>query len=238
MIRSVFLSLAGLAALLGMARSLTAGNPAPVTPNTASPVVVELFTSQGCSSCPPADAYLEELAKRSNVIALTRPVTYWDRLGWKDTLAREENTQLQRAYAARKFDRQGVYTPQMVVQGGYGAVGSDRKRVQSLIANARPMASLRYAAGRVSLTGAGVEGAEVRLLAVKSQRIVRIGRGENGGRVIRYSNIVISEKPLGRWKASSGLALPAAQLSVAGADRYALVAVRGPAGAIVAATWL
>ena len=121
------------------AASVSAASGPPAAP-AATPVAVELFTSQGCSSCPPADALLEALAKQPNIVAITRPVTYWDRLGWKDTLAREANTRLQGAYAAKGNAGSGVYTPQAVVQGGDGAVGSDRGGLMRLIAaeKARP----------------------------------------------------------------------------------------------------
>ena len=102
------------AALLLTAGVAVIAQPAPPP---VTPVAVELFTSQGCSSCPPADALLEALAKQPNIIAITRPVTYWDKLGWKDTLGRPENTRLQTAYAAKGKEGSGVYTPQTVVQG-------------------------------------------------------------------------------------------------------------------------
>src|SRR5918993_3798564 len=95
-------------------------------PATAGPrAVVELFTSQGCSSCPPADAYLVELARRPDIVALTLPIDYWDYLGWKDTLAHSAFSARQRAYAGARGDRQ-VYTPQAVVNGRELFVGSNR----------------------------------------------------------------------------------------------------------------
>ena len=100
-----------------------AAGAAPALATTKA--VIELFTSQGCSSCPPADALLGEYAKRDDVLALSFPVDYWDYLGWKDTLASHENTERQRAYAAARGDRQ-VYTPQVVVNGVEHMVGSTR----------------------------------------------------------------------------------------------------------------
>jgi hypothetical protein len=96
------------------------------------PVVVELFTSQGCSSCPPADAVIGHLADRKDVLALTLPVTYWDMLGWKDTLASDGNTRRQKAYAAA-MGRGGVYTPQMIVDGATDVVGSREQAVDAAI---------------------------------------------------------------------------------------------------------
>ena len=98
--------------------------------------VVELFTSQGCSSCPPADAILAELARRPDIVALTFPVDYWDYLGWKDTLAHPLFTARQRAYAHARGDRQ-VYTPQMVVNGTKPCIGSDRAQIDALIGSGR-----------------------------------------------------------------------------------------------------
>ena len=111
----------------------------------AAPVVLELFTSQSCSSCPPADALAEQLALRDDVIVISRPVTYWNRIGWEDTLSCEDNTDLQRAYARRGLDgRNGVYTPQMVVDGRSGVVGSRTGDVTDLLetALARPHPSI------------------------------------------------------------------------------------------------
>ena len=127
---------AGLAALAAIAigassllheNDAQAQDPSP----SAEPVLVELFTSQGCSSCPPADRLAARLAPEPGVVVISRPVTYWDRLGWKDTLARPENTDLQRAYARRTLaGRNGVYTPQTVVDGEFGAVGSQESRLR------------------------------------------------------------------------------------------------------------
>jgi hypothetical protein len=200
-------TLFSIAALGGIAL-LTANGPAE--PTGAAPVVVELFTSQGCSSCPPADAYFEELSAKPGVIAITRPVTYWDRLGWKDTLAREENSQLQRAYAAHGGEGEGVYTPQTMVQGRFGAVGSERTLIASQIERARKSISVAVAArpGFVGVAGKGGP-AEVKLISLKSSRIIKIAGGENGGRVIRYSNIVVGERSLGRWLgAAQSFAIP------------------------------
>jgi hypothetical protein len=96
------------------------------------PVVVELYTSQGCNSCPPADAFLGKLIQRGDVLALTLPVTYWDMLGWKDSLANEANTRRQKAYAAA-MGHGGVYTPQIVVDGAVDVVGSRTASVEAAI---------------------------------------------------------------------------------------------------------
>jgi len=106
----------------------------PAWSAAARPIVVELFTSQGCSDCPPADAFLGSLTQRPDLIAITLPVTYWDMLGWKDTLAHEENTRRQKAYA-QAMGRGGVYTPQMIVDGVNDVVGSRIASVEAAIAS-------------------------------------------------------------------------------------------------------
>ncbi len=203
-----------------------------------NPVTVELFTSQGCSSCPPADAFAEQLAKRSDVVIMTRPVTYWDRLGWKDTLAREANTDLQRAYAARGGEGEGVYTPQMMVQGRFGAVGSERATVLRQIDRARRdiKAAIAFRPGVIAVAGEG-SGAEIKLIGLRAERVVRIGSGENGGRVVRYSNVVESERSLGRWTGGTQkITLPT--LPESEGLRWAIIVQQGRAGAILAARYI
>ncbi len=121
--------------------------PAQVAASATSPLVLELFTSQGCSSCPPADALMEQIARtRPDVLVISRPVTYWDRLGWRDTLALPENTDLQRAYAARGLaGRNGVYTPQAVVDGHSGTVGSRAGDIDELLRQAGSARGMRLA---------------------------------------------------------------------------------------------
>ena len=109
------------------------GAPAAHAGDGPRPVVVELYTSQGCSSCPQADAFLGQLALRKDILALSLPITYWDMLGWKDTLASKANTDRQKAYAAT-LGRGGVYTPQMIVDGVNDIVGSRESAVASAIA--------------------------------------------------------------------------------------------------------
>lgn len=210
----------------------------------ATPVAVELFTSQGCSSCPPADALLARLAREPGLIVLTRPVTYWDRLGWKDTLGREANTSLQRAYAARSGS--GVYTPQAVVQGMTALVGSNERQLRAAITSAArrqtPYIAVQPAAGggrNISIDQPVARDAQMMLLALKSQVEVRIGSGENGGRRVTYTNVVLNETALSRIaNAPQRWAVSPAQLATRGADRYALIVRTGRAGAILAVRWL
>ncbi len=211
----------------------------------SNPVVVELFTSQGCSSCPPADMLARRLAKDDSLLVITRPVTYWDRLGWKDTLAREENTQLQRAYAGKGHEGSGVYTPQIVVNGGGGAVGSRENDIRSLVRRADRSGPLINAATDatggmvVTIIGKSDYLAGVSLIALSSSETVRIGRGENGGRTAHYVNVVKAERTLGSWRGSPmRLAVPSEYLNISGADKYAIVVQRPGAGPIVAAKLL
>lgn len=242
---------AALAAFTGMqfAPSAEAGSPRVTADDDATrsarPVVIELFTSQGCSSCPPADMLARRLARDPSLLVITRPVTYWDRLGWKDTLAREENTRLQRAYAAKGHEGAGVYTPQIVVNGGGGAVGSREKAIRSLVRRADrtgpAITASRDADGRMTVTVSGKSDylASVSLIALSSAETVQIGRGENGGRTLHYTNVVRDEHVLGSWRGKpQTFAVPPSLLKVAGADRYAIVLQRPGAGPIVAARLL
>ena len=208
------------------------------TPVITPPVVLELFTSQGCSSCPPADAFAEELAKRSDLVVLTRSVTYWDRLGWKDSLGRQSNTDLQNAYARRGGEGSGVYTPQIMVQGSLGAVGSDRSKITDQVRRAKASQSAAIVAkGKI----AGVSGtggpAQLSIVTFRPEVVVRIGSGENGGRTIRYTNVVVSEQVIGTWSGKTEAftlpnTLPAAGL------KQALILQKEGAGVILAGTYL
>lgn len=205
-----------------------------------APVLVELFTSQGCSSCPPADAVLAGLANRSDVVAISRHVTYWDRLGWRDTLGSEAHTALQRAYAARGVAGGEVYTPQAVVGGRIGLVGSHAAALGEAIVAARsanPIV-LSVTADRVSASRAA-PGAELRFLAIASRRDVRIGGGENGGRRITYHNVVLAEQSAAcSAGAPCSADIPATLRATAGADRFAAVLQNRGHGAVIAARWL
>ncbi len=177
------------------------------------PVVVELFTSQGCSSCPPADAFLHELATREDVVALTWHVDIWDYLGWTDTLARREFSLRQQAYASAMPSRQ-VYTPQAVIMGSFDTVGSRQNEVTALIdaamgeAMTRPVVSIAIDGEIVRVTVAGdpmglERNAAVIFIRKQAEREVNIGQGENGGRIIRYANVVRQMIELGAYDGNS-----------------------------------
>lgn len=166
--------------------------------------VVELFTSQGCSSCPPADRLLVELSRDPDVIALSFPVDYWDYLGWKDTLAHAAFTARQRLYAAARGDRQ-VYTPQAVVNGMSASIGSDRAEIERSIGRAGLPVALAARESGVTLAievGAAPSSAqkgEVWVLPVIRSRAVAIGRGENRGHSVTYVNVVRGQTRVGAW---------------------------------------
>ena len=254
-IMSAMIAGAGFAGFMGIqfVQSAQVTSEAVTTPANLSdddiqspnPVVVELFTSQGCSSCPPADMLASRLAKDDSLLVISRPVTYWDRLGWKDTLAREDNTSLQRAYASKGNGGSGVYTPQIVVNGGDGAVGSREGDVRSLVRSAdRSGPEIDVSAddsGQVIVTIDGRSDfmAGVSLIALSSSETVRIGRGENGGRKIHYTNVVKDERSLGTWQGEPvSFVIPKENLSISGADRYAVLVQRPGAGPIIGAKLL
>ena len=172
----------------------------------AQPVVVELFTSQGCSSCPPADAFLTDLARtRGDVLPLAFHVTYWNSLGWKDPFSLDAATARQRDYA-RHLGEDGVYTPQMVVDGSTGFVGSNRVAGLDAIARA-PVKSVavsvhRDGAGLIVSVGPGTGQGQVLLVGYDPSHRTSIGRGENSGRTLEESNIVRSLTPIGTWTGS------------------------------------
>ena len=173
-----------------------------------APVVVELFTSQGCSSCPPADAFLTDLAReRRDVLPLAFHVTYWDTTGWKDPYSLDAATTRQRDYARHIGDEDGVYTPQMVVDGTTGFVGSRRSRGQSVIAGAAPkhvpVSLVRDGQTLLVRIGAGAGQAQVLLVGFDPMHQTQVGRGENSGRTLVESNIVRSLTPIGAWSGSS-----------------------------------
>lgn len=165
------------------------------------PIVVELFTSQGCSSCPPADRLLGELAQRADVLALGYHISYWDHLGWKDPLSSEASTARQKAYAHRLSGGQ-VYTPQMVVEGTSEMVGSRRGEVLAALREAHPaaVAPASFAGDRHSVTiGPGDGSGEVLLVRFAQRRATQVGAGENAGRALEDANGVETLQSLGAW---------------------------------------
>ena len=207
MSRRVVLALALTGLLAGFAQAETARPRA----------VIELFTSQGCSSCPPADRLMGEFARDPTLVALTFPVQIWDHLGWRDTLATPENTRRQRGYARARGDRQ-VYTPQVVVDGATHVVGSDRAAIDARCAlkGATRMTvdvSLARVGDLLRITTHGAapgETTDVRvvLAVVERERTVPVAHGENRGASITYHNVVHELRDLGRWSGADRIEIP------------------------------
>jgi len=184
---------------------LLSASAAPAAP-PAQPVVVELFTSQGCSSCPPADAALAQVADRADVIALSFGVTYWDNLGWKDTFARPEFTDRQKDYGRRMGH--SPYTPEVVAGGRADSVGNSRGRIEALIAKARAPSAAGITTDPASATvSAGVAprgGADVWLVRYDPRIVhVPVKAGENTGKTLPIRNVVRSLTRLGSWDGRS-----------------------------------
>lgn len=207
---------------LGLAAALLASPPALA----AGPVVVELFTSQSCSSCPPADELLAELDRvEPGILPLGLHVTYWDRLGWKDPYSLPAATDRQHRYA-EQFGARQVYTPQMVVGGRHQAIGSDRPAVLAALAAARadaarlpgPALSLQpdgdglrvtAGAGQGTATSAATSAATLWLVGFDPRRTTAVRGGENGGRTLTEVNVVRAMRPVGEWRgAALALSLP------------------------------
>ncbi|MCW6510434.1 DUF1223 domain-containing protein [Lichenifustis flavocetrariae] len=200
------------------------------------PVVVELFTSEGCSSCPPADAYLSELSReRRDVLPLAFHVTYWNSLGWTDPFSLAAATQRQSRYGARFGD--GSYTPELVVDGRKGLVGSERGEAEAAIATARhagltaaSVTATRQGSAVSINVGGGRGSGRVILVGYDAQHHTAVGRGENGGRTLTESNIVRSIRAIGQWTGAP-LTLDAA----APAGEKAAVLIEAPDGSIIGA---
>lgn len=225
-----------------LALALAAPAAAPAAAATAQPLtVVELFTSQGCSSCPPADAYLGELATRPDVLALSEHVDYWDYLGWQDKLASPEITRRQKWYAG-KFGMSYVYTPQMVVQGMTHATGSDRSTIERLIAEyaklRRQPVEVETAAGKgftVVIPAGPANGQAAVWMAVYERRHqIDIGRGENAGRTVDYHNVVHEMKRIGTWNGQA-LRIPVSATDAEGYDGCAILLQATGSGRILGA---
>ena len=200
------------------------------------PVVVELFTSQGCSSCPPADAVLAELAPRKDVLALGFHVDYWDSLGWKDPLSTPGATLRQHEYASQ-FGRREVYTPQIVIDGQRQAVGSNRNAVLQAIAQSEPTstAPVVFAAdGRSVAIGAGSGQGKVLLIRYVRSRATQVQRGENAGRTAIDVNGVESFRTAGEWTGQK-MELPVDPVDT---DHGLAVVVQGDNGRILGAAIL
>jgi hypothetical protein len=200
--------------------------------------VVELFTSQGCSSCPAADKLVGELARDPSLVVISLPVDYWDYLGWKDTLALPGHTKRQRAYSKARGDRE-VYTPQVVINGVAHVLGSDKHAIDHAIAQTRKQegtlslpVSLSIAGEQISVSipaakGEGVKG-EVWLCPITKNADVTIARGENSGQTVTYHNVVRGWIKLGEFTgAAQTFTVPKQDVTGVGGDAVAVVVQSG-----------
>jgi hypothetical protein len=200
--------------------------------------LLELFTSQGCSSCPAADKLLGDLASDPTLIALSDPIDYWDYLGWKDTLASPAHSARQRAYAHMRGDRQ-VYTPQIVINGAMHALGSDQAAVDRAIAQTDQKSGVMSLPVLLSMGGTGLSvkvdsaenehtAGEVWLCPLAKAVAVAIGRGENRGRTVTYHNVVRNWLKLGDWTGvASTWNVALSQIKADGVDAAAVMVQEG-----------
>lgn len=207
----------GLCSALLFASGLTIAETPKTEPATAVPqvaplrAVIELFTSQGCGDCPPANQLLKDYAEKPDVIALTLPVNYWDYLGWKDTLASARNGERQRAYAKR-FDTGPVSTPEAVVNGAAHALGSSEDEIEQAIratetalrSSRVPVRAWRVGASVIIEVGAAkylesVKESTIWLAVVQKQAVVSVEKGENKGRALTFHHVVREMTPIGLW---------------------------------------
>lgn len=228
------LAFALIATLIGFSAPLAAQD---------SPVVVELYTSQGCSSCPPADALLYELADRDDVIALAMHVDYWDYIGWKDPFGNPAHAERQRAYAAAG-NRRTIYTPEMVVQGQTDIVGSKpMKLAEAIAAHARTPRAVGLTLSRdgdvvqidARNIAASTDDMTVHLLRYTPRQTTKIKRGENRGKTLDYANVVEGWTVLGSWDGRTPLSMTA---QVVGDKPTVVIIQQDAAGPILAAAQL
>ncbi|MFN3723125.1 MAG: DUF1223 domain-containing protein [Paracoccaceae bacterium] len=206
-----------------------------------SPVVVELYTSQGCSSCPPADEFMEHLVKSPDVIALSLHVDYWDYIGWRDTFGNPAYTKRQKAYAKAVGSRM-IYTPQMIVGGLDRVEGNDPVQVADAIRRHQALVSpvtltVMRDGDRIVIKAEAdpplTKPARVQVIRYLPQATVAIGRGENEGREVTYSNIVTDWQSVADWPGRAPFEMTA---DVAGPDPVVvIVQTDGPADVLAAA---
>jgi hypothetical protein len=222
------------AALLGLIAGFAFA--APAFANDTPLAVLELFTSQGCSSCPEADRLAGEMARDENLVVLTFPVDYWDYLGWKDTLGSAAHSARQEAYVRARGGR-GKFTPEMIVNGTASATGNDRRDIKAAIEktsewidlDAVPI-QLAEAEGQieVNLKTAPAPPGEVWLFALASERTVEIENGENKNRTISYTNVVRKMTRLGAWSGKPAhFTVPRAEAVPPDADKYLVMVQEG-----------
>jgi len=222
---------------LTMAAACAAGPAFSGVPAQGLPVsdVLELFTSQGCSACPPADRLFQTLSREPGILALSLPVTIWDHLGWKDTLAQTVFSERQKNYCGTRGDRQ-IYTPQAIVNGVTHALGSDPRAIDAARRDSRAQAGvmavtpeLTQTDGRwsVRLPASALRSAAVVLVSFQRSRVVEIGRGENNGRKITYGNVVRSITTVGQYDGTDLRLVLDAAVQASPADGFAILLQEG-----------
>jgi len=206
-------------AALGIVTLAALASPAGAeTMRGRAKAVVELFTSQGCAQCPPADALLTGLAEEGDVVALAYHVDYWDYVGWEDTFGDEDYSDRQRAYA-KSWGSSRIYTPQMVVNGAKGVVGSRRNEVHGALAGASLPLQVGIARDgdmlKVTIPPDTTFGdAVVWMVTYLDRADVTIEKGENAGKSMVYTQVVTGRQALGMWESTTGadLKLPLPEL--------------------------
>jgi len=200
--------------------------------------VIELFTSQGCSSCPAADKVAGELARDPSLVVMSLAIDYWDYLGWKDTLALPGHTNRQRAYSKVRGDRE-VYTPQVVVNGVTHVIGSDKQAIETAVAQTHTQpgmlsvpVNLAIADNQIAVSvpaAANTAKGEIWLCPITRSVPVEIARGENSGHTITYTNVVRRWVKLGEWTGSArNYKVPVSDVTSVGGDAVAVVVQAGP----------
>lgn len=233
-LRRSTLLIAGLAVIAGLLGSAVSSNAAQQTP-----VLVELFTSQGCYSCPAADDVLGELSERDDIIALAFHVTYWDRLGWPDTFGQEAFTDRQYDYA-QTFKSRSVFTPQAIVAGEISIVGSSKERLEKAVDFVKREGQARAIGiaenGNVKLPELNIHSdLTVWSAAFTNGETVDIKRGENAGKILDYHRIVKRFDVLGLWDGGAGTyQLPIQDWQSDGMDGAVIVAQRQSDGQVLA----
>ena len=230
--RAALLALICLGVELGSARNLPAQSNSP-----RGPAVVELYTSQGCSSCPPADALLGELSQMPNVLALAFHVDYWDSIGWRDHFALPTAVRRQQQYV-ETLGLSSAFTPQVVVDGRSSFVGSDKRRILAAIAGPLNTIPISVEVARRVLTVSVPERQDrerydVNLIAYLPQADTNVERGENSGRTLREFNIVRQFRSLGVWNGRESVFRAPVDSFPADATRVAVLLQRDQQGPIV-----
>ena len=211
-------------------------------PDTPSPTVIELFTSQGCNSCPPAEALLGEYASNPNVLLLAFHVDYWDYLGWRDPFALPISKQRQRGYV-QSLQLSSAFTPQSIVNGQLSMVGSDRRRLQSALGEKVHGVHVMLAKTNNTLTITLPEAAsktafDIQLITYQKEASTSVPRGENAGNTLKEHNVVRSFQTLPRWNGQATHLNESLTNIPSGANRVAVIVQHINQGAIVGAATL